>query len=146
MRFIVLILLLMTLIHTTSAEEITTGNLLPNAGDGVDWGSSSTEQINPGSSGWVSNGDVVNGFTITCPTSQANCGYKFSVGGDFEVTGTATVAVDDVSLTNAFLTRDLDFETSFTYAYSKIVGLQAGGPYQLKQGLSLRDCHSRNKE
>ena len=54
----------MTLIHTTSAEEITTGNLLPNAGDGVDWGSSSTEQINPGSSGYVSNGDVVNGFTI----------------------------------------------------------------------------------
>jgi len=38
-----------------------------------------------------------------------------------------------ISLTNAFLTRDLDFETSFTYAYSKIVGLQAGGPYQLKQ-------------
>jgi len=41
--------------------------------------------------------------------------------------------LDVVSLTNAFLTRDLDFETSFTYAYSKIVGLQAGGPYQLKQ-------------
>lgn len=29
--------------------------------------------------------------------------------------------------------KDLYFETSFTYAYSKIVGLQAGGPYQLKQ-------------
>jgi len=41
--------------------------------------------------------------------------------------------MDVISLTNAFLTRDLDFETSFTYAYSKIVGLQAGGPYQLKQ-------------
>jgi len=40
---------------------------------------------------------------------------------------------DVISLTNAFMTRDLDFETSFTYAYSKIVGLQAGGPYQLKQ-------------
>jgi len=107
MRFIVLTLLLMTLIHTTSAEEITTGNLLPNAGDGVDWGSSSTEQINPGGSGWVSNGDVVNGFTITCPTSQANCGYKFNVGGDFEVTGTATVAVDDVALTNSSRTQDM---------------------------------------
>ena len=89
------------------AEDITTGNLLPNAGDGVDWGSSSTEQINPGSSGWVSNGDVVNGFTITCPTSQANCGYKFSVGGDFEVTGTATVTVDDVALTNTDRTQDM---------------------------------------
>ena len=41
--------------------------------------------------------------------------------------------LDVISLTNAFLTRDLSFETSFTYAYSKIVGLQAGGPYELKQ-------------
>ena len=41
--------------------------------------------------------------------------------------------MDVISLTNAFLTRDLDFETSFTYAYSKIVGLQAGGGYELKQ-------------
>ena len=40
---------------------------------------------------------------------------------------------DVISLTSAFMTRDLSFETSFTYAYSKIVGLQAGGPYQLKQ-------------
>ena len=94
-------------IHKVKAEDITTGNLLPNAGDGVDWGSSATEQINPGSSGWVSNGDVVNGFTITCPTSQANCGYKFSVGGDFEVTGTATVNVDDIALTNNDRTQDM---------------------------------------
>ena len=107
MRFTVLTLLLMMLTLTTSAEEITTNNLLPNAGDGVDWGSSSTEQINPGSSGYVSNGDVVNGFTITCPTSQANCGYKFSVGGDFEVTGTATVTVDDIALTNTDRTQDM---------------------------------------
>tara|TARA_R110000765_G_scaffold47196_2_gene97118 strand:+ start:577 stop:1707 length:1131 start_codon:yes stop_codon:yes gene_type:complete len=41
--------------------------------------------------------------------------------------------LDVISLTNAFLTRDLNFETSFTYAYSKIVGLQAGGPYELKK-------------
>jgi len=90
-----------------NAEDITTGNLLPNEGDGVDWGSSSTEQINPGSSGYVSNGDVVNGFTITCPTSQSNCGYKYSVGGDFEVTGTATVTVDDIDLTNSSRTQDM---------------------------------------
>ena len=95
------------IIHNVKAEDITTGNLLPNVGDGVDWGSSATEQINPGSSGWVSNGDVVNGFTITCPTSQANCGYKFSVGGDFEVTGTATVNVDDIALTNNDRTQDM---------------------------------------
>jgi len=73
----------------------------------VDWGSTSTEQINPGSSGYVSNGDVVNGFTITCPTSQSNCGYKYSVGGDFEVTGTATVTVDDIALTNGSRTQDM---------------------------------------
>jgi len=107
MRFIVLISLLTILTLTTSAEEITTGNLLPNAGDGVDWGSSSTEQINPGGSGYVSNGTVVNGFTITCPTSQSNCGYKYSVGGDFEVTGTATVTVDDIALTNTDRTQDM---------------------------------------
>jgi len=89
------------------AEDITTGNLLPNAGDGVDWGSSTTEQINPGGSGYVSNGTVVNGFTVTCATSQANCGYKWSVGGDFEVTGTATLSVDDIALTNTDRTQDM---------------------------------------
>jgi hypothetical protein len=92
---------------TTSAEEITTNNLLPNAGDGVDWNSSSTDQINPGSSGYVSNGTVVNGFTVTCPTSQSNCGYKWSVGGDFEVTGTATLSKDDIALTNTDRTQDM---------------------------------------
>ena len=35
MRFTVLIFLLMMLIPTTSADEITTGNLLPNAGQGA---------------------------------------------------------------------------------------------------------------
>ena len=79
MRFIVLISLLTMLTLTTSAEEITTGNLLPNAGDGVDWNSSSTDQINPGSSGYVSNGSDLNGFTVTCPTSQSNCGYKHNI-------------------------------------------------------------------
>jgi len=93
--------------YRVGAEDVTTGNLLPNAGDGVDWGSSSTEQINPGGSGYVSNGTVVNGFTITCPTSQSNCGYKYSVGGDFEVTGTATVTVDDIALTNTDRTQDM---------------------------------------
>jgi len=107
MRFIVLTLLLMMLTLTTSAEEITTNNLLPNAGDGVDWGSSSTEMINDGGSSYVSNNSTVNGFTITCPTSQSNCGYKFDVGGDFEVTGTATVSVDDVALTNSSRTQDM---------------------------------------
>ena len=92
---------------TTSAEEITTGNLLPNAGDGVDWNSSSTDQINPGSSGYVSNNSDLNGFTVTCPTSQSNCGYKHNVGGDFEVTGTATLSKDNIALTNNNITQEM---------------------------------------
>ena len=64
MRTVLLTVLLMMSILTTSAEEITTGNLLPNAGDGVDWNSSSTDQINPGSSGYVSNNSDLNGFTV----------------------------------------------------------------------------------
>jgi len=104
MKWLIAFLFLFTVVQ---AEELTTGNLLPNAGDGVDWGSSSTEQINPGGSGYVSNNTVVNGFTVTCPTSQANCGYKWSVGGDFEVTGTATLSVDDIALTNSSRTQDM---------------------------------------
>ena len=107
MRSIVLTVLLTVLTLTTSAEEIVTGNLLPNAGDGVDWNSSSTDQINPGSSGTVSNGDTVNGFTVTCPTGQSDCGYKWGVGGDFEVTGTTTLSVDDIALTNNSITQEM---------------------------------------
>ena len=89
-------------------ETITTGNLLPNSGDGVDWNSSSTDQINSAnSSGYVSNGSTINGFDITCSTSQSNCGYKYSVGGDFEVTGTATVSVDDITLTNNSINQSM---------------------------------------
>jgi len=41
--------------------------------------------------------------------------------------------VDTQSLTRAFTTRSVDYETQYTYAYSKIVGLQAGGSYELKK-------------
>jgi len=41
--------------------------------------------------------------------------------------------VDTQSLTRAFTTRSLDYETQYSYSYSKIVGLQAGGPHELKQ-------------
>ena len=40
--------------------------------------------------------------------------------------------LDEQSLTRAFTTRSLDWETQYTYAYSKIVGLQAGGDWVLK--------------
>jgi hypothetical protein len=41
--------------------------------------------------------------------------------------------LDEQSLTRAFITRSLDYETRYTYAYSKIVGLQAGGDWVLKK-------------
>tara|TARA_Y100001973_G_C5204846_1_gene340675 strand:- start:3412 stop:4980 length:1569 start_codon:yes stop_codon:yes gene_type:complete len=102
-----LILALILTFITSFAYSETTGNLLPNVNDGVDWNSNSTDMINDGSSGYVTNGSVVNGFTITCPTSQANCGYKYDVGGDFEVTGTATVSVNDIGLTNNTITQPM---------------------------------------
>lgn len=37
------------------------------------------------------------------------------------------VDVDEQSLSRAFTTRSFDYETQYSYAYSKIVGLQAGG-------------------
>jgi hypothetical protein len=43
------------------------------------------------------------------------------------------IDVDVASLTRAFTTRSLDYETQFTHAYSKIVGLQAGGDSELKK-------------
>ena len=104
MKWLISFLFLFTI---ANADSLTTGNLLPNAGDGVDWGSTSTEQINPGGSGTVANGATMNGFDVTCPASQANCGYKYSVGGDFEVTGTATLSVDDIPLTNNTRTQEM---------------------------------------
>ena len=90
-----------------NTQTVTTGNLLPNANDGVDWNSSSTDQINSAnSSGYVTNGSTVGGFDITC-TNQSNCGYKYSVGGDFEVTGTATVSADDIALTNNSINQSM---------------------------------------
>lgn len=41
--------------------------------------------------------------------------------------------LDTQSLARAFITKSLDFETRYTYAYSKIVGLQAGGDWVIKK-------------
>ena len=41
--------------------------------------------------------------------------------------------VDTQSLSRAFTTRSLDYETQYSYSYSKIVGLQANGPWELKK-------------
>ncbi len=45
----------------------------------------------------------------------------------------AGLDVDTQSLTKAFTTRDINYETQYTYSYSKIVGLQAGGSWELKK-------------
>jgi hypothetical protein len=45
----------------------------------------------------------------------------------------ANLNVDTASLARAFTTRSLDYETQFTHAYSKIVGLQTGGDSELKK-------------
>ena len=41
--------------------------------------------------------------------------------------------MSEQSLSRAFITRSLDYEQRYTYAYSKIVGLQAGGDWVLEK-------------
>jgi len=41
--------------------------------------------------------------------------------------------LDTQSLSRAFVTKDFDLEQRYSYAYSKIVGLQAGGDFVLKK-------------
>lgn len=89
------------------AKAAQTDNLLPNANNGVDWNSSSTDIINSGGSGVVYNGNTIDGFTVTCPTQQSNCGYKYDIGGDFEVTGTATLSANDIKLYNNTITQSM---------------------------------------
>jgi hypothetical protein len=45
----------------------------------------------------------------------------------------AGLDVDTQSLTRAFTTRSLDYETQYSHSYSKIVGLQTGGDSELKK-------------
>ena len=41
--------------------------------------------------------------------------------------------LNEQSLSKAFITKDFKFEERYSYAYSKIVGLQAGGPWEIKK-------------
>lgn len=45
----------------------------------------------------------------------------------------AGLDMDTQSLTRALTQRGIDYETQYTYAYSKIVGLQSNGPWELKK-------------
>lgn len=48
-------------------------------------------------------------------------------------TSLANINVETQSLARAFVTRNLDYMTQYSHAYSKIVGLQAGGTSELKK-------------
>ena len=74
MRFIVLINLLMMLIPTTSADEITTGNLLPNAGQGASSAQSVDNSIDK----------IGNSFKAKLDMGEAASGvYLVRVGGQY---------------------------------------------------------------
>ena len=45
----------------------------------------------------------------------------------------AGLNVEEQSIARALTTKDMNWETQYTYAYSKIVGLQAGGDWVLKK-------------
>ena len=89
MRFIVLISLLMMLTHTTSAEEITTGNLLPNVGNNASNAQSVDNTI-------PQIGNDFNSFTSSNATN-------FST--EVEVTGTGSIAYSS-SLLNITTNND----------------------------------------
>jgi hypothetical protein len=75
MRYMLLILLLMMLTLTTSAEEITTGNLLPNAGDNA----SSAQSVD----------NNIPNVASSCSEFTVNGATCFS--NEIETTGTGTV-------------------------------------------------------
>jgi hypothetical protein len=52
-------------------------------------------------------------------------------------TNLVNLNMSEKSVANALITRTLNFEDQFTYAYSKIVGLQTVGPWILKQVLQI---------
>jgi len=94
MRFIVLTLLLMTLIHTTSAEEITTGNLLPN-GTGSASNLQSVDNTVPNVQSSCSSFTSVN---TTCTNSNWNY-QEVEVGSTSSGTGTLNYTGNLVDVT-----------------------------------------------
>jgi len=50
------------------------------------------------------------------------------------------------SVANALITRTMDFEQQFSYSYSKIVGLQAQGPWVLKKDYIILEEDKQNYE
>jgi hypothetical protein len=52
--------------------------------------------------------------------------------------------MDEKSVAKALITRTMDFEDQFTYAYSKIVGLQTSGPWVLKKDYINLSANTQN--
>ena len=54
--------------------------------------------------------------------------------------------MSDKSVANALITRTMDFEQQFSYAYSKIVGLQTAGPWVLKKDYFTLSANTQTYE
>lgn len=128
MRYIVLIVLLMSLTLTTSAEEITTSNLLPNAGDNK----SSAQSVD----------NNVPNVASSCNDFTVSNGHCFST--EIEVTGTGTVQADGSLLditTNSDTTTQEKLNNGVTLNSITIVQNceWSGSSYQCGNAQSGRD-------
>ena len=54
--------------------------------------------------------------------------------------------MSEKSVAQALITRTMDFEKQFSYSYSKIVGLQAEGPWVLKKDYIVLEKNKQNYE
>jgi hypothetical protein len=61
-------------------------------------------------------------------------------------TNLVNLNMSEKSVANALITRTLNFEDQFTYAYSKIVGLQTVGPWILKQDYFVLSANTQSYE
>jgi len=114
MRFIVSIFFAMILTLTISlAEDVVTGNILPNAGNSVSsYNSGTTPVISDNTSDTtMSNNTTLDGFAITCDTANGQnggCGAFFNydkaveAAHDLKITSTATlVGIDGTGQTSS---------------------------------------------
>jgi len=137
MRFIVLTLLLMTLIHTTSAEEITTGNLLPN-GTGSASNLQSVDNTIPNVQSSCSSFTSVN---TTCTNSNWNY-QEVEVGSTSSGTGTLNYTGNLVDVTTGNeTTTQVMLDNGITLDSTTVVQNceWSGSSYQCGQAQSGRD-------
>ena len=113
MRTLLLTVLLTMLTLTTSAEDVVTGNILPNAGNSVSsYNGGSTPVISDNTSDTtMNNNTTLDGFAITCDTANGQnggCGAFFNydkaveAAHDLKITSTATlVGIDGTGQTSS---------------------------------------------